>query len=130
MLPAKVIFPDVELLLTGLLREEFPEVEYIGRRVPRGGVDELSANDYGSLIIVRRQGGESYTSLLDRPLVGFNVYARSEKGASDLAREVRAAVHRFPDLKRVRTSGPAEATTDTNHERRYFTADFTLKGAA
>lgn len=118
-----IVFPDVELGLTKRLRKHFTDVDYIGRKVPK------DANDRDSLIVVRRQGGESFTAFLDRPRVGVNVYARTEQKAGDLAREVRAYLHTLDELKRVRTSGPAEVATDLSHERRYFTAEFSMLGS-
>ena len=115
-----IVFPDVELFLTQRFRERFPDVDYIGRKVPR------DLEHRRSVIAIRRQGGETWSAFLDVPRVGINVYARTEQEAGDLAREARGFLHTIPELKRVRTSGPAEATTDTNLERRYFTSEFSM----
>lgn len=121
-----VLFPDYELLATQYLRDaltDYPHPVYIGRDVP------AERKDY--MVTVRHNGGTPRLGqrMLDRPILGVNVWAPSEQAANDLARFVRA--HLTHGLgKRALASGPAEVSDETGLARRYFTVSFTARGAA
>lgn len=118
-------FPDVELLLTGYLRQHLGPAVYVGRKVP----DQHEPR----MVTVRRQGGEAFSRFMDRARIGVNVWAPTDREANDLASTVRALLHKASGeglIKNLRSQGPAEVDSDIPLPHRYFTAEFHVKGAA
>lgn len=93
--PLGLIFPDIELVLTGRFRsalagrtEPFAQDVYVANKVP--------AQRRNRMLIVRRDGG-TQAEMRDRPRVTFLVWADTEQEADDLARLVMALAPTFVD---------------------------------
>jgi hypothetical protein len=122
---ALIRFPDVEKLLPPLLRPElvtaWPGV-YVGRD---------RAADQPLAVLLRRQGGTP-RRLTDSPRVGFTVWAPDDDQANELALDTVAALWRLNGngtLSRLSMTGLAEIQDNsTPYRRRYFNADFRLRG--
>lgn len=115
--------PDIEILLTGLLRAELPTGTYVGRTVP------TTRRDY--MVTVRRQGGPS-GRFIDRPRVGINVWAPSPEEANRLYRDITALLHDFATrkdnpIKSAAVYGLTEIREATELHQRYFTADISVR---
>jgi hypothetical protein len=120
-----IIFPDVELEVTAYLR------------------DALAANGYPDMFVsnrretqptavwVRRDGGPVLDVVRESARLGVNVFAPTEKAATDLARTVsalmRVAADGDPIVRVVQTSGPSPIADST--PRRYMTFEVTTRGS-
>ena len=126
-----VIFPDVELLLTGFLRQQlsgraepYAANVYVANAVP------AERRDY--MVIVRRDGGPRLDLAREIARVGITVWALKEQDATDLARLIAALVWASPDgapiLKAVQTSGPSPVVDASRVPQRYLTFELTVRG--
>ena len=114
---------DIEMLLTGMLREELPEGTYVGRVVP------TTRRNY--MVTVRRQGGPT-SRVIARPRVGFNVWAPTPEEATDLYNTIAALLHDFTTradnpIKSASVYGMTEIREETELHQRYFTADVSVR---
>lgn len=121
---APIIFPDVEMWATGYLRSALATHGYPGTFVSNRRESQTVA------VWVRRDGGPAGL-VTEEARIGVNVFAASEKDASDLARTVAAllrAAGGSGDVKRVRqTMGPSPIAD--NQPRRYMTFELVVKGS-
>ena len=114
---------DIEILLTGLLREDLPEGTYVGRVAP------TTRRDYQ--VTVRRQGGPT-SRIIDRPRLGINVWAPSPEEANDLYATIAALLHDYTThadnpIKSASVYGMTEIREETEAHQRYFTADVSVR---
>ena len=100
-----VVFPDVELYLTGHLRTALAAYGYPGIFVSNKRGTQTTA------VWVRRDGGPTLDVVREAARVGINVYAPTEQAVGDLARTVgalvRAAADGEPVVKVEQTGGPS-----------------------
>lgn len=129
--PPQVVFPDTELLLTGLLRqalaarpEPYAADVYVGNTVPNPRRSRM--------VTIRRDGGIVTEGLLDAAQVGVNVWAETDQDANDLARLVRALLWASPDGKPITRvediSGPVSIADDSGQPLRYLTFEVWSRG--
>jgi len=129
--PPAVVFPDVELVLTGLLRdalatrgEPYAADVYVGTTTPNPRRPRM--------VTIRRDGGTSIEGLLEAAQVGVNVWADSEQNVNDLARLVRALLWAAPNGKPIcrvdDVSGPIAIADDSGQPLRYLTFEITVRG--
>lgn len=130
--PTALVFPDVELLLTGRLRallsgrpEPYTANVHVSNSVPNPRKDRM--------IILRRDGG-AVSGERDQARVGINVWATSEQHATDLARLVAALLRGLPDgnpiLAIPSVTGPSTIADESRQPRRYLTAEIHTRGVA
>lgn len=120
-----IIFPDVELTLTGYLRTALAAHGYPGMFVSNRRESQTSA------VWVRRDGGPTGLVTSDAR-VGVNVFAPTEQAATDLANVVSALLRAAPGtgaIKRVRETGGPSAVADTT-PRRFMTYEVRVIGSA
>lgn len=130
--PAAVVFPDIELELTGRYRtalaarlEPFATGVYVSNSVPSTRRDRM--------VIVRRDGG-TQVEMRDRPRVSLRVWAKTEQDATDLARVVMALAPTFADgdpIIAVPTegrSGPWPVADESAEPLRAMTIEFHTRG--
>lgn len=129
--PPRIVFPDVELLVCGLLRqalssraETYAADVYVGTTVPNPRPSRI--------ITVRHDGGARLDAALETAQLGINVYAMTETDANDLARLTRALLWAAPNgkpLTRVDdVSGPVAVPNESGQFLRYLTVEATLRG--
>lgn len=121
-----IIFPDVELELTGYLRTALAAHGYPGVFVSNRRESQATA------VWVRRDGGPTLDQVREAARVGVNVFAPTEQTVTDLARTVsallRAAADGTPVVRVTQTGGPSPIA-DAG-PRRYMTFEVTVRGAA
>jgi hypothetical protein len=129
-----VLFADVELLTTGLLRtalaarsEPYTDDVYVDIDSPTSGSTQANRP---RVVTIRRDGGPRLDVARDQPRIAVNVWATTEQDCNDLARMVAALIWAMPDgapIVRVdQTSGPSTIPDDRPHK--YLTFDLTLRG--
>lgn len=130
-----ILFPDVELLTTGLLRtvlagrpESYAANVLVSNKVPTTRRDRM--------VIVRRDGGRA-SGVLDDARVGIRVWGRTEQEAADLARLVLALCWALPaeddahELVRfTHESGPTPVPDESGQPLRYIVGTFRTRGSA
>lgn len=120
-----IIFPDVELEVTGRLRALLPSYGYAGLRV---GHDYIG----GDGVWVRRDGGPTLDPIRESARLGVNVFKAGSTGqaVSDLARTVAALIRSLPDgdpiIRVEQTSGPSPIPDTV--PRMYLTFDVWVRG--
>lgn len=121
-----IIFPDVELWATGVLRAALATHGYPGMYVGNTRGTATPA------VWVRRDGGPEQSKVLEVPRLGINVFHTSEQKVGDLARTVsallRAAADGAPVTRVTQTLGPSPIA-DASGPRRYMTFELTVRGA-
>lgn len=126
MTAAPIIFPDVELVLTGYLRGALAANGYPGIFVSNRRESQETA------VWVRRDGGPTLDVVREAARVGINVYASKEQAATDLARTVsalmRAAADGDPIVRVEQSSGPSPIADETNIPRHYQTFEVWVRG--
>lgn len=124
MTVAPIIFPDVELVLTGYLRAALAANGYPGMYVSNTRGSQPSA------VWVRRDGGPVLDQVREAARVGINVFAPTEQAATNLARTVsallRAAADGNPIVRVTQPTGPTPIADAT--PRRYMTFEITVRG--
>ena len=124
MTTTPIIFPDVELALTGRLRTALAAHGYAGVFVSNTRGTQATA------VWVRRDGGPALDQVREAARVGINVFAPSEQAATDLARTVSALMRAMPDgapiLRVEQTSGPSPIADSS--PRRYMTFEVDVRG--
>lgn len=129
--PARIVFPDVELTITGLLRnllatrtEPYAADVYVGTTVP--------SPRRSRMVTVRHDGGTSVDGLLEAAQIGVNVWADTDQDVNDLARLIRALLWAAPNGKPVcrvvDVSGSIAVADDSGQPLRYLTFEVTLHG--
>lgn len=129
-----VIFPDVELWATGVLRAALPAYGY-PTEVNDPDRTRVSTKYAGgdSEIVVRRDGGGQIDQIREAPRLAINVYRKADTDipVRDLARTVaailRAAADGNPVLRVVETSGPSPIPDVM--PRRFMTFELNTRGA-
>jgi hypothetical protein len=125
--PAAILFPDVELLLTGALRSlltaEGSVDVYVSRSVP--------TERRSRMVIVNRDGGAA--DGFDHPRVRVRVWDATPKAANDLARLVVALMPRLINTTAVTNvehlSGPYEIPDEApDANQRYLLFQITTRG--
>lgn len=120
-----VIFPDVELWVTGYLRTALAAHGYAGMFVSNRRETQVEA------VWVRRDGGPVQLVTEDARL-GVNIFAGTEQAVSDLARTVAAllrAAEGDGPVRRVRqTMGPSPVAD--SQPRRYMTFELVVRGSS
>lgn len=120
MQPLAALPIDAELWWTVYLRgslvgrtEPFAQAVYFGNRVPEPRRDHM--------VIVRRDGG-NVTGAFDRPRVTLDVWAKSDKDATDLARLMTAIAFDAPGtngcVRVEHLSGPLDVADPSGQPRR------------
>lgn len=125
MTTTPIIFPDVELVLTGKLRAALAAHGYSGTHVSN------TRGTHGTAVWVRRDGGPVLDQVREEARVGINVFAPDEKKVNDLARTVSALVRAMADgdpIYRVRQSLGPSPIAEPSGSRRYMTFALVLKG--
>lgn len=130
--PAQILYPDVELLLTDLLRDALavrPEPYAASVHVD----NEVPAQRRPRMVIVRNDGGPTLGDVRSLARVGINVYGPTKQQATDLARLVAAL------LPGLAGTGPITAVESVTlpsavedrapQERRYLTAEIHVRGS-
>lgn len=119
-----IIFPDVELELTGYLRTALAAHGYPGTYVSN------TRGTAATAVWVRRDGGPVLDIVREAARVGINVFAPSEQAATNLARTVsalvRAAADGAPIVRVTQSAGPTPIADST--PRRYMTFEVTVRG--
>lgn len=129
---AALVFPDVELVLTGRYRaalaerdEPYAQDVWVSNSVPSPRPDRM--------VIVRRDGGVQ-AEMRDRPRVSLRCWATSEKDAADLAALVMALAPTFADgapIVAVPTSGrsgPFPVADESGQPMKQMTIEFHTRG--
>lgn len=132
--PASVLYPDIELELTGRFRAALAASDapyasdvFVSNRVPNPRRNRM--------VILRRDGG-TQVGLRDRPRVAIRVWAADgeEQDADDLARLVMALAPSFADgdpILAVPTegrSGPYSVPDESGQPLRYMNVEFHTRG--
>ena len=130
--PAGVIFPDIELVLTGRYRtalagrtEPYASGVYVSNAVPTSRRDRM--------VVIRRDGGTP-DELRDRPRVNVRVWATSEADATNLAALVMALAPTFADGAPILAcptdgrSGPFPVADESRQPLRMMTITFHTRG--
>lgn len=120
-----IVFPDVELELTGYLRANLPAY------FP--GVFVSNVRGSQTLAVwVRRDGGPELDQVREAPRVGVNVYAPTEQQATNLALTVSALLRSCADgdpILRVRQAlGPSPIADETGIPRRFMSFEIHVRG--
>lgn len=129
--PPRVVFPDTELVLTGLLRdalaarpEPYAADVYVGTKVPNPRRPRM--------VTIRRDGGLVVDGLLDEARVGINVWADTEQDANDLTRLVSALLWASSDGKPIcrvePISGSIAVADESGQPLRYLAFEIRLRG--
>lgn len=122
-----IIHADVELWATGYLRPLYPL---------HGWSNVIVSNTVPAvmpvrLVTIRRDGGPA-SDVRDFPRLGVNVWAATEKDATDLAlltdALLRAAVNEGPVRRIRRTGGPSPIADESKKPRRYLTYELVTRG--
>lgn len=120
-----IIFPDVELVVTGYLRTALATHGYPGMFVSNKRGTQTTA------VWVRRDGGPTLDAVREAARLGVNVFATTEQDATDLARTVsallRAAADGTPVVRVTQSSGPTPIPD--SGPRRFMTFEITVRGA-
>lgn len=127
-----IVFPDIELTLTGILRaalaarsEPVAAGVYIGNQLPSTMPDKA--------VTIRRDGGPQLDLVRDSARVGINVYGQSVKQTNDLAALVRALLyanqHTAPLLRVDRLTGPSPVNGPGEKPQVYLTGEVVVRGA-
>lgn len=130
MQPA-VLFPDVEMWATGYLRaalaarsEPVTDGVKVGVKVPK--------QRPGRFVTVRRDGGPRLDVVREAARLGVNVWALTEKDASDLAALVRAllgaSAGEGPVLRARELSGPSPIADESGQPRMFLVVELTVRG--
>lgn len=128
--PSAIVYPDVELVLTGYFRDALPlhgEANvYVSNTMPTTRRDRM--------VLVRRDGG-TVSGMRDRPRVSIRVWETTEQGATDLARTVLALAQVAADGVRpvvevVPQSGPLAVADESGQPLRLIVAEFHTRGEA
>lgn len=130
--PLGLIFPDIELVLTGRFRaalggrsEPFAQNVFVSNSVPSTRRDRM--------VIVRRDGG-TQSDMRDRPRVTLLVWAATEKDADDLAHLVMGLGPTFVDGSPIISaptsgrSGPFPVADETPQFLRQSSIEFHTRG--
>lgn len=130
--PAPLLYPDVELLLTDLLREALatrPESYAAGVHVANTVPNPREPR----MVIVRSDGGPDLGDVRSLCRVGINVYAMKAQEAIDLARLVGALLRGFAGsgpITAVRAVSLPSAVADQSEQpRQYLTAELHVRGS-
>jgi len=129
-----IIFPDVELWATGVLRAALPTYGY-PTAVDAEGRTRVSTKYAGgdSEVVVRRDGGGAIDQVREAPRLAINVYvnADTDKPVRDLALTcsaiLRAAADGAPVLRVVQISGPSPIADVVT--RRFMSFELNTRGA-
>lgn len=124
MTTTPIIFPDVELVLTGYLRTALAANGYPGMHVSNTRGTQATA------VWVRRDGGPVLDQVRETARVGVNVFAGTEQAVNNLARTVsalmRAAADGAPVVRVRQPTGPTPIADST--PRRYMAFEVTVRG--
>ena len=120
-----IVFPDVELILTGYLRSTLTTNGYPGIHVSNTRGTQSTA------VWVRRDGGPVLDQVRETARVGVNVFAPTEQAVNNLARTVsallRAASDGAPVVRVRQPTGPTPIADST--PRRYMAFEVTVRGS-
>ena len=125
--PVAVLYPDAELVATGLLREDLAAQGdtdvWVGRKLPPSRPRRA--------VQIVRDGGSS-SEMRDRARLRVLVWDSSDEAATDLARLVLALVMEWPGsrgvLRVVHESGPVEIPDAA--PKRYLLIEVHFRGDA
>ncbi len=130
--PAAVLYPDIELTLTGLYRaaladrdEPYAADVYVSNSVPATRRDRM--------VIVRRDGG-TQAEMRDRPRMSIRVWATTEQVVNNLAALVMALAPSFADGDPILAvpldgrSGPFPVPDESGQPLRQMTIEFHTRG--
>lgn len=119
-----VIYPDLELVVTGYLRTALADYGYPAMFVSNTRGTQTTA------VWVRRDGGSALNIIREQPRITTNVFAPTEQTATDLARTVAALMRAMPrqyatDV--VEVSGPSPVVDST--PRRFMIHELIVRGS-
>lgn len=130
--PAAIIYPNIELELTGRYRtaltgrpESYAQSVYVSNSVPTTRRDRM--------VIVRRDGG-TQAEMRDRPRVTFRVFATTEADATNLAALVMALAPSLVDGDPIIAcpingrSGPTPVADESGQPMRLMSVEFHTRG--
>jgi hypothetical protein len=126
-----ILFPDVELWASEYLRtaltgrgEPYAAGAYVSNAVP--------ATRRPRMVIVRRDGGPRLDLIREAARLGVNVWAETDRDATDLARLVAALLWAAPDgnpvLRVTQNAGPTPVSDVSGKPIRYMTFELTVRG--
>ena len=127
-----IVMPDVELLVTGYLRDALADRTesccadvHVSTAVPNPRTERM--------VIVRRDGGRRLDAVRERAFVSMRIFGSTFGECVALANIVRALMQAVPDGKPVLTceeqSAPSSVVDDSGQPMRYGLFDLTLRGA-
>ena len=125
-----IVWPDVELEVTGYLRANLPT--YYAEQV------RVSTKYTGLAreVVIRRDGGGQLDQIRETARLGVNVYAtaKTDQAVSNLARTVVALLVASPDgdpiVNARMMSGPSPIPESGDLTHRYLTFELTVRGTA
>jgi hypothetical protein len=131
---APLVYPDIEMVLAGRYRaalaaraETYAQDVFVSNAIP----GDAAGGRRPRMVIVRRDGGAEGEAR-DQARVSVQVWATTEREATDLARLVAAVTRTFADgspiLRIVPQSGPTSVTDPSGQPLRYIVAEFHTRG--
>lgn len=129
---ATVVYPDIELVLTGRYRTalEAREEAYAGNVFVSNSIPPTRRD---RMVVVRRDGGLQ-GEMRDQPRVSIRVWAKTEQDATDLARLVMALAPTFADgdpivaVPTTGRSGPSPVPDESGQPLRLMNIEFHTRG--
>lgn len=137
--PAQIIYPDVELLLTGLLRPRIYAAlgtsdVLVTDEIPNYATEPAERPRPDRIVVIRSDGGPSLGDVRSLCRIGVNVFAPDATGANALAALVGALLSGLagegPITAVPSVSLPSRVPEQARVERRYLTVELHVRGTA
>ena len=112
-----VLFSDIMSHLVGRIQSELTTQGFTSTRVG------ILADDSGSQVILRRDGGTRRSKTIMTDSIGVNVYESSYANAENLSRMVMAIFDDLPDGEPIVDTNPESSiqdVTDLSGQRRFM----------
>jgi hypothetical protein len=126
MMADGVIFSDIMALLVTRLKAALAARGYSATRVG------IKADESGSQVILRRDGGSRDSKTIMSSVIGINIYETSYARAEDLALLVEAIFDDLPDgnpIVATSVQSSIQDVTDLKGERRFMRFAVTHRGS-
>lgn len=136
--PAQILYPDVELLLTGLLRPRIHAAlgasdVLVTDEIPNYATEPTERPRAERIVCIRSDGGPSLGDVRSLCRIGVNVFAADATDANALAALVAALLPGLagegPITAVTSVSLPSRVADPAPVERRYLTAELHLRGS-
>jgi hypothetical protein len=132
-----IVFPDIELWATTYLRSVLPSYGYTLWTAASPGDEKVFVSNkretQKTAVWVRRDGGQALDVVREAPRLSVNVFATSDKKATDLALRVSALLRSAPDgapvLKVEQMLGPSPIA-DASGPHMFMTFELQVRGSA